>query len=272
MIASFYRNLFVISMSVFIFYYGTKPSYASNNNLVIFAASSLKSVLDDIVLFWVRDKGRQPSVSYAASSSLVRQIEQGAPADILFVADTDWMDFAQSRKLIREGTRVDLLGNRIALIAPSRTQFGIPGTSDLIISASMNLPKILADRRLAIAQVTSVPAGRYAKAALTTLGLWDSVRGHLAETESARAALLLVAKGEAPLGIVYATDATAEPRVRIVDIFSASLHPPIIYPAAITWASRAVDAADFLAFLSSPAAVARFHHEGFTVLFNPAEQ
>jgi molybdate transport system substrate-binding protein len=224
---------------------------------LVFAAASLKNALDDVAAL----SPSKPTISYAASSALAKQIENGAPAGIFISADLDWMDYLEQRRLLREGTRRTLLGNRLVLIAPAGSAVKAE------IGPGFPLAKLLGDGRLAIADPASVPAGKYAKAALEKFGVWDSVAAKLAPTENVRAALLLVARGEAPLGTVYATDAAVEPKVRIVAAFPDGSHPAIVYPAALTAAAPATGpAADFLALISSPAARKVFEKYGFTPL------
>ena len=230
------------------------PARAQGTGLVVFAAASLKTALDEVAA----NAKPAPRLSYAASSALARQIEQGAPADIFVSADTDWMDYVEKKGLIKRDTRVNLLGNKIVLIAP-RDAAG----------SGLDLVKQLGDRKLAMANVEAVPAGKYGKAALEKLGLWDGVKGKVAQSENVRAALLLVARGEAPLGVVYATDAAAETTVRIVGEFPVDSHPPIIYPAALTTTAKP-EAAAFLDRLKGGAARQIFERQGFTVLLKSA--
>jgi molybdate transport system substrate-binding protein len=225
--------------------------------VLVFAAASLKTALDAIAAEWRKETGKQVTVSYAASSTLAKQIENGAPADLFISADRDWMDYLQQRTLVDPNTRVDLLGNSLVLIAPADS------ASPVTIAPGFPLAARLGDGRLAMADPAAVPAGRYGKAALTALGVWPSVVGRIAAAENVRAALLLVARGEAPLGIVYRTDATAEPAVKIVGIFPADLHPPIVYPMALTSIAGA-DASAFAAYLRGPAARALLDAQGFT--------
>lgn len=196
-------------------------------------------------------------MSYAASSALARQIESGAPAQLFMSADLDWMNYLAERHLIRADTRVNLLGNRLVLIAPRAE----PVT--LKIGPGFGLAAALGRGRLALADPASVPAGKYARAALTNLGVWDSVAGKIAAAENVRAALLLVSRGEARLGVVYHTDAVADPGVTIVDTFPATSHPPIVYPAALT-PDASPAAARLLEFLKTDAAWAAFEKQGFT--------
>jgi molybdate transport system substrate-binding protein len=224
--------------------------------VLVFAAASLKNALDEV-------SAQSPSraaLSYAASSALARQIEAGAPAQVFISADLDWMDYLAQRSLIRADSRRNLLGNRLVLIAPAGS--GVQAT----VKAGIPLPLLLGPNgRLALGDPQHVPAGKYAKAALEKLGAWDGVAKRLAPAENVRAALAFVARGEAPLGIVYATDAAAEPRVRVVDGFPDGLHPPLVYPAALTVLAKA-PAGEYLAFLRSSAARRVFEKHGFTPL------
>jgi molybdate transport system substrate-binding protein len=225
--------------------------------LLVFAAASLTDALRAIGPVYTRQTGESVTFSYAASSTLARQIEAGAQADVFFSADVDWMDFLQSRHLIEADTRRDIVGNRLALIAPADSRVA------LTIDRGFDLAGALGrSGRLAIAEPDSVPAGRYAQEALHSLGVWRSVAGRLVPAENVRAALEYVARGEAPLGIVYATDALIEPRVRVVALFPPGSHPPIEYPAAAVIGSPAT-AAGFVRFLASGRAQAIFHKYGF---------
>jgi len=238
---------------------------AQGRDLVIFAAASLKNALDDIAGSYAGETNRRvPKISYGASNALAKQIEQGAPADLFISADLDWMDYAAAKSLIRPETRVSLLGNRLVLIAPKDASVTLAMTHGLSLAAA------LASGRLAMANIDAVPAGKYGRAALETLGAWEGVKGQVAQAESVRAALLLVSRGEAPLGIVYRTDAAADPSVKIVGTFPEDTHPPIVYPVAVTKDSTSPDAAAFLAYLRSPAARASFERQGFIVLNRPA--
>lgn len=232
--------------------------------LLIFAASSLQGALDGVVAPWIRGTGRDTVVSYAASSTLARQIEQGAPADVFISADAEWMDWLAERDRIVGATRVDLLGNDLVLVAPAAADAQIATTAD--VSPATLLPRGLGERgRLAVADVYLVPAGRYAKEALVAIDRWDDVADRLAMADNVRTALMFVARGEAPLGIVYATDAHAERRVRVVSRFPADTHAPIVYPAAAI-AGSDPDAAGFVAYLSRPSAAETFRTAGFRVL------
>lgn len=236
---------------------------AETRNVVVFAAASLKNALDDINAAWTRETGKKAVISYAASNALAKQIEAGAPADVFFSADVEWMDYAASNKLIRPETRVNLLGNAIVLIAPKEA------TVQLSIKPGFDLASTLGSGRLAMGNVDAVPAGKYGRAALEKLGAWNGVRNKVAQAESARAALLLVSRGEAPLGIVYRTDAASDPNVRIVADFPDGSHPAIIYPVALTKVSDNPDAPAFLAFLRSRQAKPLFEKQGFSVLDKP---
>ncbi len=236
------------------------PAAAQSKDVVVFAAASLKNALDDINAQWQREAGKKATISYAASSALARQIEQGAPADLFISADLDWMDYVQQRNLIKADTRGNLLGNRIVLIADKNS------TLTTKLAPGVDLASVLGSGRLAMADVSAVPAGKYGKAALEALNIWPTVEGKVAQAENVRAALLLVSRGEAPLGIVYQTDAAADPNVKIIDAFPENTHPPIIYPVAATAGSTHPDAAAFLAYLKSAAAKPLFEKQGFAVL------
>ncbi|PZN93558.1 MAG: molybdate ABC transporter substrate-binding protein [Hyphomicrobiales bacterium] len=234
---------------------------AQPKELVIFAAASLKTALDEATAAWVKESGKPaPKMSYAASNALARQLEQGAPADLFLSADLDWMDYAAGKHLIRPETRVTLLANRIALIVPSDS------TATAALAPGVDLTAALGGGRLAMANVDSVPAGKYGKAALQTLGGWVKIKDKVAQADNVRAALLLVSRGEAPLGIVYTTDAAAEPKVKILATFPEDSHPPIHYPVAVTTDSTHPDAAGFLTYLRGAGAWAAFEKQGFTVL------
>ncbi|HEY6995461.1 MAG TPA: molybdate ABC transporter substrate-binding protein [Xanthobacteraceae bacterium] len=236
------------------------PAAAQGKDVVVFAAASLKNALDDAAAQWQRETGKKAVISYAASNTLIRQIEQGAPADMFISADLDWMDYGQQKGLIKPDSRSNLLGNRLVLIAPK----------DASVSANIqpgfDLAALLKGGRLAMANVDAVPAGKYGKTALEKLGAWDGVKDKIAQAENVRAALVLVARGEAPLGIVYQTDAASDPSVKIVGTFPESSHPPIIYPVALTKESTNPEARAFLSYLRSPAARAAFERQGFAVL------
>jgi molybdate transport system substrate-binding protein len=235
-------------------------AHAQGRDLLVFAAASLKNALDDADAQYLHDTGRKVVVSYGASSTLAKQIENGAPADIFISADLDWMDYAAERKLIKPQTRLNMLGNKLVLIAPADSHI------DLTIAPNFPLAQALGNDRLAMADPAAVPAGKYGKAALEALGVWSSVSSKVAPAQDVRATLLLVARGEAPLGIVYQTDAAADKGVKIVGAFPESTHPPIIYPIAVTAASANPGADAYAGFLKSPAAKPAFEKQGFIVL------
>jgi molybdate transport system substrate-binding protein len=236
---------------------------AAQENVTVFAAASLKNALDEANTAFNTRSPVKIVVSYAASSALMKQIEQGAPADVFISADLDWMDYGSQKKLIKDDTRVNLLGNRLVLIAPKDSKLG-----NVTIGPGFDLAKLAGDGRVATGDVRAVPAGKYAKAALEKLGAWDAAMPKLAMAENVRAALALVGRGEAPLGIVYETDAKVEPSVKIVGAFPADSHAPITYPFALTATANAA-AAQYLAFLRSQGAKAIFEKYGFTYLIRP---
>jgi molybdate transport system substrate-binding protein len=238
----------------------TEGASAQAKDVVVFAAASLKNALDDASAAWMRDTGRRVVVSYAASNALAKQIEAGAPADLFFSADRDWMDYLASKSLIRSESRIGLLGNSLVLVAPKGS------TIQVALEPGIDLASILGSGRLAMGHVGAVPAGKYGKAALEHLGAWEGVKGRIAQADNVRAALLLVSRGEAPLGIVYKTDAVSDPNVTIAAIFPAGSHPPIVYPVALTRGSTNPDAVAFLAFLRSAQAKPLFEKQGFTVI------
>jgi molybdate transport system substrate-binding protein len=240
------------------------PACAQPGSITIFAAASLKNAIDDINATFTKATGSRTVASYAASSALMKQIEQGAPADLFVSADLDWMDYGTHRKLIQNTTRVNLLGNRLVLIAPKDS-----GINNVSLGPGLDLSALAGRRRIVVGDIRSVPAGKYAKEALEKLGLWSSVEKKLAMTENVRAALTLVARGEAPLGIVYETDAKVEPNVKVIGVFPPDSHAPIIYPAALI-ANAKPEAAQYLAFLRSAAARVIFESYGFTFLPQPS--
>ena len=231
---------------------------AGVSGVLVFAAASLQTVLDTLAPLIERHAGERVRFSYAASSALARQIASGAPADIFISADVDWMDYVAERNLIRRDTRVTMAGNQLVLVAPA----GRPVS--LKIAPGFPLASALGQERLALADPSSVPAGKYAEAALTRLGVWAQVASRVAAAENVRAALLLVSRGEAPLGIVYRTDALADRGVVIVDTFPANTHPRIVYPAALT-TNGSPDASRVLTFLQSAAARAVLAAQGFQI-------
>jgi molybdate transport system substrate-binding protein len=240
-----------------------KPATADAKAVTVFAAASMKNALDEVDAAYTAKSGVRIVASYAASSVLAKQIEQAAPADVFVSADTAWMDYAIQKKSINEATRVNLLGNKIVLIAPKDS------TIDKVdIKQGFDLAKLAGDGRIATGDVTSVPVGKYAKAALEKLGAWSAAQSKFAMADNVRAALTLVSRGEAVLGIVYETDAKVDPGVKIVGVFPESSHPPIIYPVAAT-ANANAETAGYLAFLRSAAAKTIFEKYGFTFLIKP---
>lgn len=227
--------------------------------LVVFAAASLTDVLGELGERFHREGGPVVKFSFASSATLARQIEGGAEADVFFSADAEWMDYAATRGLIAPASRTNLLGNRLVLVAPADSRL------QLKLAPQVALRSALGDGRLATGDPDSVPVGRYARAALTSLGVWSQVEDRLVRAENVRGALAFVGRGEVPLGIVYATDARADARVRVVDVFPESTHPAITYPMALT-VKAAPGAAAFLAFLRSPTAAEAFRRYGFSVL------
>jgi molybdate transport system substrate-binding protein len=234
---------------------------AQGRDVVILAAASLKNALDEASAAWTRQTGKTIRISYAASSALAKQIEGGIPADIFISADVPWMDHVAERKLIKSASRSNFLGNEIVLIA------GKDSRIDLRIDKGFNLRGALGnDGRLAMGNVDAVPAGKYGKAALEYLGVWPSVSDRVAQAENVRMALTLVSRGEAPLGIVYKTDAASDPAVRIIGAFPADSHPAIVYPMALLSTSTNPDAQAFVDFLKTLAASLFFEKQGFSVL------
>ena len=233
---------------------------APQPDVIVFAAASLKNALDDVAARYRHDTGRQVAISYAASSALARQIEAGAPADMFISADLDWMDYLAKRRLIESQSRTDLLSNSLVLVAPSGA------AKPVAITPHFPLAGLLHGGRLAMADPDAVPAGRYGKAALEKLGVWQAVAARVAPAENVRAALAFVARGECPLGIVYKTDAAVEPRVRVVGTFPSDSHPPIVYPMALVAGRNNPDAAQLAAYLRSAATRQAFEKAGFTVI------
>jgi len=240
------------------------PASAEDKTITVFAAASMKNALDEVNAAYTAKTGVKTTVSYAASSVLAKQIEQGAPADVFVSADTGWMDYAISKKTINEPTRVNLLGNSLLLIAPKNSKI-----SEVNIAPGFDLAKLAGDGRIATGDVQSVPVGKYAKAALEKLGAWQAAEPKFAMAENVRAALTLVARGEAALGIVYSTDAKIEPGVKVVATFPADSHPPIIYPVAATVTAKP-ETTEYLAFLRSTAAKNIFEKYGFKFLVSPS--
>jgi len=238
---------------------GALPSFAADK-VTVFAAASLKNALDAVSESWKADTQKETTISYAASSALAKQIQEGAPADIFISADMDWMNKLSEAKLIADGSVVKLLGNEIVLVAPKDS------AATATIAKGFDLAGLLGDGKLAMGDVKAVPAGKYGKAALESLEVWSAVEGKVAMAENVRAALKLVSTGEAPLGIVYATDANADKDVKVVGTFPADSHPEIVYPVGIIAASKNADAAEFVKYLQGAKAQALFKEQGFTIL------
>jgi molybdate transport system substrate-binding protein len=233
---------------------------AADEGPTVFAAASLKNALDAVASDWQEKSGEKPVISYAATSALAKQIEQGAEADMFISADQAWMDYLAERNLIEPGSRFDLLSNQLVLVAPRGSAL------TATIGPGFPLSNLLGDGRLAIAGADAVPAGKYGKAALESLGVWGEVKDKLAQAENVRAALRLVSRGEAPLGIVYASDAKADPNVRVLGSFPENSHPPIVYPAAKLKAATSSSTGAFLAYLRGPEATYGFETHGFSVV------
>lgn len=244
------HSLIAIALSAFV----ATPVFAEE--ITIFAAASLKTALDDISSQWQKSSGDTVTISYAGSSQLAKQIQQGAPADIFISAAENWMDELAKTDNIDPSTRSNLLGNTLVLVG-----HGASKPVDLA-----NLPEALGEGKLAMAMVDSVPAGQYGKQALEKLGLWDKVESHVAQADNVRAALTLVATGEAPYGVVYGSDAVAEKDVSVAATFPTDSHDPIIYPAAIVKGSTSTQAGAFLHSLREEPAKKVFEDQGFTVL------
>lgn len=224
----------------------------------VFAAASLKDALDDLSTIYAKQTGKKPVLVYGASSTLARQIEKGAPADVFISADLDWMDYVQKHDMIDIASRRNLLGNELVLITPLAT------TGNVDLKPGVGLSELIGNGRLAMGDPAHVPAGLYGRAALEKLGVWSQVQGKIAAADNVRSALLLVARGEAPYGIVYKTDANAEKRVRIAGVFPAGSHAPIVYPLALTRQADRATAEPFYQFLQSPEALAVFQRYGFS--------
>jgi molybdate transport system substrate-binding protein len=239
------------------------PVRAQTESLTVFAAASMKNALDEVNAAYTKTTGVKVTTSYAASSALMKQIENGAPADIFASADLEWMDYGSQKKLITDSSRVNLLGNRLVLIAPKDA-----ATKEVRLAPGVVLLALAGDGRIATGDVKAVPVGRYARAALEKLGVWSAIEPRMAMTENVRAALTLVARAEAPLGIVYSTDAKVEPAVKVIGTFPEDSHPPIVYPVAATVTAKS-GAARYLSFLRSQTAKEIFERYGFAFLVQP---
>jgi molybdate transport system substrate-binding protein len=237
------------------------PARGQTRPLTVFAAASLQDVLGPIGEAFTRSGGGPVRFSFAGSQALARQIDQGAPADVMISADLEWMDWLAERGRIVAATRRDLASNRLVIVAPAASR------TTLKVGPGMPLARALGTGRLALADPTAVPAGKYARASLQRLGVWASVERRLAPSDNVRAALAFVARGETPLGVVYATDAASEPKVRVVGVLPEETHPRIVYPAAVVArAARPSEATAFVGYLRGPAAQAIFRKAGFTPL------
>jgi molybdate transport system substrate-binding protein len=255
-----FTQSFAAALCAGAFALATQFAIAQDKSITVFAAASMKNALDDVNAAYTKATGAKVVSSYAASSALAKQIESGAPADAFVSADLKWMDYLQDKKAIKTDTRVNLLGNTLVLIAPKDAKLG-----NVTISQRFHLAKLAGDGRIATGDVKAVPVGLYAKAALEKLGSWAAVEPKFAMSDNVRAALLLVSRGEAALGIVYETDAKVDPGVKIIGTFPEGSHPPVTYPVAATATAKA-DVASYLEFLRGKAAKDIFEKYGFTVL------
>ena len=237
---------------------------AAQNALTVFAAASMRNALDNVNAAFTGATAVRVTASYAASSALAKQIAEGAPADVYVSANGKWMDFLQEQKLMAPGTRINLLGNSLVLVAPQSSRL-----DKVEISQGFDIASLAGDGRIAVADTRGVPAGLYTKAALQSLGAWQAAEPKLAQSENVRTTLAYVARGEAPIGIVYATDAQAEPKVKTIGVFPAASHPPITYPVAAIAGRQSKAATRYLHFLQTPAARAIFKRYGFRILMPP---
>jgi len=238
----------------------TPAPAVADKPVVVFAAASLKTALDSIAAAWKANTGKSTSIVYASSGTLAKQIEQGAPADVFISADIKWVDYLDKEKLLRAGTRKNLLGNALVLIEPADAD------AQMKITKGFDLAGATGDGKIAVCSIDSCPGGIYAKEALNALGVFPNVEPKLAQADNIRNALNLVARGEAKFGIVYATDAKAEPKVKTVGIFPSSSHSAIVYPGAIIETSKNPNAASFLSYLRSQTATKIFRGQGFEIL------
>lgn len=240
---------------------GMAPGVAAGEaSVLVFAAASTTEAVSEAARLFAARGGGRVRASFASSSTLARQIEQGAPADLFISANPKWMDFLEARGLIVPASRFDLLGNRLVLVAPADS-----AAAPVPIGEGFPLAEMLGGRRLAMGDPDHVPAGIYAREALRSLGVWAEVAERLARTGDVRGALALVARGETPFGIVYASDAAAAPGVTVVGAFPQGSHPPITYPAALVAGRETSTARAFLAFLATPEARSLFERHGFAV-------
>jgi len=251
---------FVVWQGVRLLGVGATTAHTETKTITVFAAASLKNALDDVDTAFAKQSGIKVVVSYGASSALAKQIEQGAPADVFLSADLQWMDYGVQKKA---DTRVNLLGNKLVLIAAKGARI-----DHVTIGPGFDLAKLAGDGRVATGDVREVPVGLYAKAVLERLGAWAAVEPKMAMAQDVRFALSLVARGEAPLGIVYETDAKIEPAVKVIGVFPDNSHDPIIYPVAST-ANAKSDAVQYLSFLRTQTAKSVFEKYGFNFLVKP---
>ncbi|MBX9827538.1 MAG: molybdate ABC transporter substrate-binding protein [Xanthobacteraceae bacterium] len=257
------RRVFTLCSLAFAATVAVLPARAQEVTLTAFVAASMKNAVDDINAAFTKATGIKVVASYGASSALAKQIEAGAPADLFASADLDWMDYVAGKKLIKDDTRTNLLGNRLVLIAPKDAKLG-----NVAIGQGFDLAKLAGDSRIATGDVRAVPVGKYAKAALEKLGAWQAAESRFAMAENVRAALTLVGRGEAPLGIVYETDAKVEPNVKIIGHFPEDSHPAITYPVALTVNAKP-QAQRYINFIRSNTAKTIFETYGFTFLIRP---
>jgi molybdate transport system substrate-binding protein len=258
-------GLMLLLLPVLTLLFGTQLQAAEPTKpaLLVYAAASLTNVLEELSKTYQAETNQAVKFSFAASSALARQIEAGAKADVFFAADTEWMDYLQNHNLLNPGSRSNLVGNRLVLIAPADSTLQVTIAPGFALAAALTSAQ--SKGRLSIGDPDSVPAGKYARSALTTLGVWDSVSNKLVLADSVRTALAFVDRGEAPLGIVYETDALIDKKVRIVDVFPATTHAAIVYPIALTLTAH--DSANqFIAFLRTPSSQAVFKKYGFLLL------
>lgn len=256
-------RLFVIAGFIIALVGAPQPLIAQEQ-ITVFAAASLKNALDEANAAFTKAAGTKIVASYEASSALAKQIEQGAPADVFISADLRWMDYVAEHKLIKPDTRINLLGNKLVLIAPAGSKLG-----HIAIDQGIDIAKLAGDGRIAVADVKAVPAGLYAKAALEKLGAWATAEPNLAQAANVRATLAFVARGETPIGIVYETDAKVEQKVKIIGTFPDGSYPPVTYPVAATTDTQKTNVAQYLGFLRSSAAKAIFEKYGFSFLLKP---
>jgi molybdate transport system substrate-binding protein len=243
---------------------GAPQPLVAQEQITVFAAASLKNALDDANAAFTKATGVKVTASYAASSALAKQVEQGAPADMFISADLQWMDYVGERKLIKPDTRINLLGNKLVLIAPADSKI-----TSVTIGQGFDIAKLAGSGRIAVADVNAVPAGRYAKAALEKLDAWAAAAPKLAQAENVRATLAFVARDETPIGVVYETDAKVEPKVKVIGAFPDGSYPPVTYTVAAIATTTKQSVPQYLHFLRSAAAKTIFEKYGFSFLIRP---